>query len=92
VAAQAPGVVAEAPTRYHHPHLVGDDGDGAQVVGVEVARQRGLIGVLDVDADQVAADDQVVGPALRPAELAEALRQHAHAREIQRHPVGAGRA
>jgi hypothetical protein len=29
----------------HRAHLVGDDGDGAEVVGVEVARQRGLIRV-----------------------------------------------
>jgi hypothetical protein len=42
-----------------------------------------------VDADEAPADDEIVGPALRSAQLAEPLRQHAHGLEVERHPVGA---
>jgi hypothetical protein len=60
------------------------------MVGVEIARQRGCVRVLHMDADEAPAHDQVIGPALRTAELAEALRQHAHAGDVERHPVRPG--
>jgi hypothetical protein len=53
------------------------------VVGVKVARERGLVGILDVDADHPATHDQVVGPAHRAAGAREALRQHAGAGEVE---------
>ena len=64
--------------------LLGDDGDGAQVVGVEVARGGGLVGLLDEHPDQSPTDDQVVGP-LHPAatQAGEALGEHPGARQVQ---------
>jgi len=52
VAALAPCIVREA--LEHGARLVGDDGDGAQVVLVEVAGGNGLVAVLDVHADRAA--------------------------------------
>ena len=79
----APGVVGEP---LHHPAvLVGDDRDRAQVVGVEVARGGGLVGLLDVDADEPAADDEVVGPPhLAAAHARVALGEHPATREVER--------
>ena len=59
------------------------------MVGVEVARGGGLVGLLDEDADQPPADDQVVGP-LHPAaaQAGEALGEHPAARQIERGPGG----
>ena len=37
--------------------LLGDDRDRAQMVGVEIAGGRGLVGLLDEDADEPPADD-----------------------------------
>ena len=84
----APGIVGEP---LDHPAgLVGDDGDGAQVVGVEIARGGGLVGLLDVDADEPPAGDEIVGP-LHPAaaEAGEALGEHPAARQIERLARGA---
>jgi hypothetical protein len=55
---------------------------GAEVVGVEIAGEGGLVGVLDVDADEAPADDQVVGPAHAAAGAGEALGQHATMRSL----------
>ena len=88
IAAQAPGVVGEA--LHHHARLVGDDGDGAQVVGVEIARRGGLVGLLDVDADQPPADDQVVGPLHAAAGAGKALGEHPAAVEVERVAADAG--
>jgi hypothetical protein len=54
------------------------------VVGVEVAGERGLVGVLDLDADSAPAHHQVVGPAHRTAGTREALGQHAARRGLER--------
>jgi hypothetical protein len=60
------------------------------VIGVEVARERGLVGILDVDADHPAAHDEVVGPAHGAAGAGEALGQHAGAGEVERDAGQAG--
>ena len=56
---------------------------------MEVARGRGLVGLLDVDADEPPAHDQVVGP-LHAAGAGEALGEHPAARQIE-HEAGGGR-
>jgi hypothetical protein len=60
VAPLAPGVVAQA--LGDGAALVGDDGDRAEVVGMEIARGDGAVGVQRDHADQGAADHQVVVP------------------------------
>ena len=71
VAALAPRVVAQALD--DGAGLVGEDGDGAEMVLVEVARGDRLVAVLDVHADQAAGGDEIVGPEHRPAGAGELL-------------------
>jgi hypothetical protein len=54
-----------------------------------VARERGLVAILDVDADQPPAHAQASWSSGWAAHGAEALGQHAEGGEVERHP-GAG--
>jgi hypothetical protein len=55
-----------------------------------VARRRGLVRLLDEDADEPPADDEVVGPAHPAAAHAgQALRERPGAGEVERLPRGA---
>jgi len=75
----APGVVAIA--LHHRCGLVGDDGDRAQMIGVEVAGGDGLIAALEAHADHRPANRQVLVP-LADGAGAEELHIHAEGVEI----------
>ena len=71
VAAPAPRIIREA--LQDSARLVGDDGNGAEVVLVEIPGGNGLVAVLDVHADAAAGCRQVVGPAYGAAGAGELL-------------------
>jgi hypothetical protein len=87
-AALAPGIVAQA--FQHRPTLVCHDGDGAQMVQMEIAGGDGLVAVLDVHADDAAGADQVVGPAHGAAGARAPGRARLHQRNLGRQNDGLG--
>jgi len=70
----------------HGARLVGDDGDGAEVVLVEIPCRDGLVAVLDVHADEAAGGHQVVGP----THGATGARELLGVAEIERGAAGCG--